>query len=126
MTPMETPRRILGTAGESAAAEYLGGLGHAILERNWRSGHLELDLVTLDQNGLHFVEVKSRVAPLTADPLAGMTGSKQRSMANAARRYLREHSCGDIEIFLDVVTVLFDGERTVVEYFPQAVIPIHL
>lgn len=96
-----------------------------MLERNWRSGHLETDIITMDKNGLHFVEVKSRVAPAAADPLDNITAGKRRSMVNAARHYLREHSCGDIEIFLDVVTVLFEDGHASVSYFPQAVIPIY-
>ncbi len=122
---MGTGRRQLGAEGEALAAKHLEGLGHAILERNWRSGRLEADIITMDKNGLHFVEVKSRVAPAAADPLDNITASKRRSMVNAARHYLREHSCGDIEIFLDVVTVLFEDGRASVSYFPQAVIPTY-
>lgn len=122
---METRRKDTGRIGETLAADYLEGLGHKVIERNWRSGHLETDIITIDKNGLHFVEVKTRIAPAAADPLENITRSKKRNMANAARHYLQEHSCGDMEIFLDVVTVLLDGECADIEYYPQAVIPIY-
>ncbi len=35
---------ILGLNGESLAASYLQEKGYTILDRNWRSGHKELDL----------------------------------------------------------------------------------
>ena len=39
-------RRIrVGKAGEDIAAGFLIKAGHTILERNWRSGHLEIDLI---------------------------------------------------------------------------------
>jgi hypothetical protein len=35
-------------------------------------------------------------------------------------------SGSDREVFFDVVTVLFDGDRTEVNYFPQAWIPMYV
>ena len=53
-------RRRLGQQGEDIACAFLEGLGHQILERNWRSGHLEIDIISLGADGIHFVEVKTR------------------------------------------------------------------
>ena len=58
----------MGDLGEDLASRYLEQLGHTVLERNWRHSHLEIDLITLDAEGLHFVEVKSRTAPVSAAP----------------------------------------------------------
>ena len=49
-----------GKEGEDEACRFLIDKGHTILERNWRSGHLEIDLITEAADGIHFVEVKSR------------------------------------------------------------------
>ena len=65
---METSRMRLGRRGEDIACKYLLDHGHTVVDRNWRSGHLEIDIVTVDPAGLHFVEVKSRVAPVQAAP----------------------------------------------------------
>ena len=56
----------IGQNGEEIACDFLLSRGHQILDRNWRSGHLELDIVSEDQEGLHFVEVKARTAPVTS------------------------------------------------------------
>ena len=68
----------LGRRGEDIACKYLLDRGHTVVDRNWRSGHLEIDVVTVDPAGLHFVEVKSRVAPATAAPEENVGYLKQR------------------------------------------------
>ena len=40
-----------GRTGEDAACRYLTEQGHTILERNWRSGHLEIDIISLAPDG---------------------------------------------------------------------------
>ena len=38
----------LGRLGEDIACRYLENLGHTILDRNWRWGHLEIDIISFD------------------------------------------------------------------------------
>ena len=45
MEDRENHRLRLGRQGEDIACRYLESIGHTILERNWRSGHLEIDIV---------------------------------------------------------------------------------
>ena len=45
---METSRMKIGRVAEDMACEFLMRRGHTILGRNWRSGHLELDVISLD------------------------------------------------------------------------------
>lgn len=121
---MKTSRRRLGDLGEDLACEYLKRAGQQILHRNWTSGHLEIDIITRDSKGLHFVEVKSRVAPLTADPLDNATGAKMAKVAKAALRYAAARS-GNDELFFDIVTVVFHEGRTDISYYPQAYLPVY-
>lgn len=116
----------MGDRGEDVACKYLSQRGLSIIERNWTAGHLELDIVALAADGLHFVEVKSRTAPLSADPLENVTAYKRQKLVRAARVYLARRPCGDAEIFFDIVTVVFDGEDVNVHYYPRAFIPIYL
>ena len=48
-----------GRRGEDAACRYLAARGHVILERNWRSGHLEIDIISLAQDGRYHVSVSN-------------------------------------------------------------------
>lgn len=117
----------VGRRGEDEACAYLLREGHTILERNWRGGHCEIDIISADSRGLHFVEVKSRTAPLAADPLVNVTAAKQKNMVQAALRYL--HSGGrrfkDAEVNFDIITVVFEKTATRIQYYPQAIIPIY-
>ena len=56
----EDPRRALGRLGERLAAAHLQRLGFAILARNVRTRHGEIDLIAFDGEALVFVEVKTR------------------------------------------------------------------
>ena len=122
---METARRRLGDLGEDQACSHRERLGHVVLERNWRHSHLEIDIISRDPEGLHFVEVKSRTAPVSAAPEENVTHLKQRRLVSAAHAYLEEKHPGDVEVFFDIVTVVFDGGRTDITYYKQAFIPIY-
>lgn len=125
----DTSRMTLGRAGEDAVCRFLSDRGHAIIERNCRMGHLEIDIISLDSLGVHFVEVKTRTAPFTARPEENVTGTKQRRIVKAALRYLstsRDRRLGkDMEILFDVASVVFDGGEIRIEWFPQAYYPMY-
>ena len=116
----------IGQEGEDIACDFLLTRGHQILDRNWRSGHLELDIMTEAQDGVHFVEVKARTAPVTSTLTDQVNKLKQKRISAAALQYLnKKHLLGQ-EVFFDIVSVMFDREETVVRYFPQAWIPMYV
>ncbi|MDT3357089.1 MAG: YraN family protein [Bacteroidota bacterium] len=120
-------RAIAGRYGEDAACRYLEGLGHTVLERNWRGGHLELDIISQAPDGIHFVEVKTRVAPVSASPEENVGWTKQKRMVAAANKYLNGKGGGQgfREVFFDVIAVTLDGGKTEIAYFPSAFVPIY-
>ena len=125
-----TARMLLGKRGEDAACRFLQGMGHRIVARNYRTGHLEIDIISTKGNGVHFVEVKSRVAPVAVAPEENVTALKQKKIANAALRYLNNSKdpgiTGGMDVSFDIVAVTFDGGNTNVDWFPNAFIPIYL
>ena len=121
---MKTSRRKLGDLGEDLACEYLKNAGQEILHRNWTVGHLEIDIISRDSRGLHFVEVKSRVDLGGRRIIKKNTKAKMAKVAKAALRYAAGHS-GSSELFFDIVTVVFQGGRTDITYYPQAYLPIY-
>lgn len=119
----------LGRRGEDLTCRYLMEHGHTVLERNWRNGHLEIDIITLAADGIHFVEVKSRVAPVQGEPEDAVNVAKQRRIASAAGRYLAmkgKETGADLEVRFDVSSVTFDGGKTDLKYFPSAFVPIYV
>ena len=116
----------IGETGEQLACDFLETRGHQILDRNWHSGHLELDIVSEGPDGLHFVEVKARTAPVVASLTDQVNVVKQKRITAAASQYLAKKHLGGKEIYFDVVSVLFEGEKSIVRYFPQAWIPMYI
>lgn len=119
----------VGRLGEEQAARYLIGLGHSIVARNWRSSHLELDIVSIKGRELHIVEVKSRTVPAELPPEAGLSAAKKRRMVAAAKAFLnseeRMRLPSDLDVHFDAITVLVDGQDFEIEYYPQVFIPIY-
>lgn len=117
---------VTGRMGEEAAARWLEERGHSILSRNWRGGRVELDIVSLDSGGIHFVEVKSRKAPVMADPAVNVNEAKRRHIVAAARKWLHSNPefCSH-EVFFDILTVIFDHTTTHINYYQQAFMPIY-
>lgn len=119
----------LGQRGEDEVCKYLARLGHSILERNWRYGRLEIDIITLAVDGIHFVEVKTRMAPMQGEPEDAVNVVKQKRIVSAAGRYLaRKDTClgKDMEIWFDAAAVIFDGEKTDIRYHVGAFVPIYI
>lgn len=111
---------LLGRRGEDVALEYLLRCGLHLVQRNWRAGHLEVDLVMEDCNSVRIVEVKTLNAGDGFDPSDNVTREKRLKLVRAAKAYYARNPTRK-EIKFDVVTVLFDaGEVVEVNYLPDA------
>lgn len=78
----------LGKWGEDIACDELVRLGCTIVERNWKMGRLEIDIIAALGDTLIFAEVKTR-ADRSEDPLDAIDNRKIRHIATAADQYLR-------------------------------------
>jgi putative endonuclease len=112
-----------GRRGEDVALAWLQARGFRLLDRNWRSSHKELDLVVESAARVHIVEVKTMTAPLHIRPFEKVDSVKQGRLVAAANHYIAARQVRK-EVQFDVVSVVFDGERTEVEYIPEAFYPI--
>jgi len=99
----------IGDRGEEIAATYLEDQGYVVLDRNYRFGRNEIDLVCRDPGSageLVFVEVKTRSGTGYGPPEGAVTEEKRRTIVEVARAYLYEQCSGDEAARFDVVTVL--------------------
>ncbi|MBO5419990.1 MAG: YraN family protein [Bacteroidales bacterium] len=122
-------RQDLGQEGEDLACGYLIDRGHIILKRNYRCGHLEIDIISFDSEGIHFVEVKTRRDNIQLPPQENVGWRKQRKIAEAAKRFLNSEEgipFGCHECYFDIVAITFDNGFHKLEWFPQAYIPIYV
>jgi putative endonuclease len=58
----------LGEKGEELARNFLRKKGYKIIERNWRFGKDEIDIIAIDNDYLVIVEVKTRRSNYFAEP----------------------------------------------------------
>ena len=122
-------RQRLGKLGEDLACRFLEDKGHTVLERNYRSGHLEIDIISFDAEGIHFVEVKARKESIQAPPQDNVGHLKQKRIVKAALSYLNnmhDKIFGSSECFFDVMAVTFTDTEARLEWIPQAYIPIYI
>ena len=99
----------LGKAGEAIAVALLESKGYRILERNWRLGKEEIDIIARDGNFVVIVEVKTRTSNVFAEPETAVTKSKQRILvrtANAYVNYRRQYG----EVRFDIITIIIPPE----------------
>lgn len=94
----------IGQRGEDAAVEYLRRHGFLILERNWRNGRYEIDIIARRWDELHFVEVKSRKLGSLTTPEEAIDREKFRALKQAARLYIALHHSPE-EPFFDLMAV---------------------
>ena len=107
----------IGDFGERMAVRYLRLHGYTIKERNWRSGHMEIDIIAANFSTIAFVEVKARTYTKdtldTAPPPGNAVKSeKQRLTRKAAKDYLWQ-SPTQKQPRMDVIEVwlMYDEER---------------
>jgi putative endonuclease len=81
----------LGKEGEDLASLYLAEKGYAILHRNWRHSHYEIDIIATKGPWLHFIEVKTRSSKTYGLPETGVTKRKFGRLLLAADEFLHLH-----------------------------------
>lgn len=94
-----------GGLGEDAAARHLESEGFRVLERNWRHGRLELDLVCRDRDTLVFVEVKTRGRGSRGCASQALSREKCSRLVRAASQYLSAHDLWDMPCRFDLAAV---------------------
>ena len=88
---MQTEKQLRGAIGEQAAVDYLRQNGFMIVERNYRIGRSEVDIIASRYDELHFVEVKTRKYGSMLAPEEAINEQKLRAMRRAASAYMAQH-----------------------------------
>ena len=102
----------LGKWGEDEAALYLEDEGYVIIDRDWKIGKRDLDILALSPDGktLVVVEGKTRSGDEYQQPEEAVDGRKMRNLAIAANAYVKEHQV-DKELRFDIISVVGVGHQ---------------
>ena len=103
----------LGKAGEEIAVKFLKEKGFEIIERNYRYGHGEIDIIAKDpEDGFTtFVEVKTRKNLEFGEPEYAMTKTKQKQVKKMAELYLYDKGIEELDCRFDVIAILLQDEN---------------
>lgn len=104
-----------GLIGEQMADKFLVKKGFTILDKNWRKGHWEIDIIATKDDFLHFIEVKTRRSTQFGHPEESVTKTKLRNLIKAAEVYCSAFpKCKKISF--DILSILI-LDNTPPEYF---------
>ena len=110
--------RLLGDAGERAAARFLRRRGLRVITRGYRTALGEIDLIARDGDILVFIEVKAR---RQGQPAEAVTLEKQRRLTLAALQFLKRYGLLEQPCRFDVVAVVWpDGREPQIRHTPHA------
>lgn len=117
---MSAARQALGELGERIAERWLKGRGWRVVQRRFRSGHRDIDLVVEREGLVAFVEVKARRGDQFGDPVGAVNWRKQKELGRSARVWVARHGRHEDAYRFDVIGVLVDGTRVRVRHVEDA------
>jgi len=116
----------VGRRGEDLAAKWLEERGYRILDRNYRFGREEIDLVCFQPNEANdggqivVVEVKARSGTGYGAPEASVDHAKQKAILRVTEAYLHERRLMPSPVRFDVIAIVFGAGEPEVEHFEYA------
>ncbi len=114
--------RELGLLAEDLAEGYFLERGYRLVDRNFRSGPGEIDLILEKDGYLVFVEVKARRSRKFGLPQEAVTNAKQQTIRRVAEAYLLKNKKTGMPVRFDVLAIRFrgQGQPPIFEHIPFA------
>ena len=111
----------LGKKGEEHAIQYILTKGYTLLEKNWRSGKLEVDIIAEDiaKKQLVIIEVKTRTSNYFIEPEIAVDRQKQRFLVLAANRYVQYKNI-HLETRFDIIAITIVKEKMHLNHIEDA------
>jgi putative endonuclease len=115
-----THNQLLGHRGERIAEQWLARKGWRVLQRRFRDGHRDIDLIAERNGTVAFVEVKARSGDLFGGPVAAVGWRKQREVARSARVWISRHGRPGEAYRFDVIGVLLTPRGPAIHHVENA------
>jgi putative endonuclease len=117
---MSAARQAFGKLGERIAERWLRRQGWSVVERRFRNGRRDIDLVVRRESTVAFVEVKARKGDDFGGPVEAVHWRKQRELKRSAQVWIDRHGQAPEDYRFDIVGVLVSGDRVRVRHVPDA------
>jgi len=111
-----------GKKAEEFAVEFLISKRNRIIDRNWRHGHLELDIVCTDGKMLIVVEVKARHWSIFPHPEDVFTPMQERRIIQATEAYIFQNNVF-MQVRFDLIAIVFGESGFEIEHIEEAFYP---
>ena len=118
-----TDYKNIGTKGETLALNYLKEKGYLVLETNWRTQHLEIDIIAKHNRFIVFVEVKTRSGNVLLKPEDAVDKNKQKLLIRAANSYILSKNISE-EARFDVISIIINNEKPHIQHIEDAFYPV--
>jgi putative endonuclease len=105
---MVTPKQAIGNGGEKLAVNFLKKKKkYKIIEKNWRHGNGEIDIIARDGEVTVFVEVRTRRKNALVSGYFSVTKKKKAALRPVLEAYIGQNY---LQFFrFDVIEVAHDG-----------------
>ncbi len=118
---MSKSHRHIGNDAEDLACEFLEQKGWEILDRNYYSGHSEIDIIAKDGMFTVFLEVKMRSSTQFGQPFEQVTEAKVEHIFKAAEAWTIEHGLQNSPMRFDVIGILkLKNKEPKINHIPDA------
>ncbi len=94
--------------GESLARKYLCRSGYRIIDRNYRLGRQEIDLIARLKNRVVFIEVKTRIKTADSQRENPLTPRQNKGLKKAIAAYCLKNRFNLDLIRFDLIIILVD------------------
>jgi len=102
----------VGALGEEVACRYLEEKGMQVIERNFKRGIGEIDIIAKKSDVIHFVEVKSFSREMSGHrPEDNVHRRKLQKVKRTGELYMLERGIGEVSCQIDVVCIIFDQNK---------------
>lgn len=109
----------LGQDGEDFAASHLVENGYEILERNYRFGKAEIDIIARKGGVLAVVEVKTRSSLAFGKPEDFLKPAQIKNLVKVVNHYVQGLD-EDLEVRFDIVALHKKGTQYSLQHFEDA------
>ena len=100
--------------GEEIATKFLSKKGYKIIDRNWRRGYGEIDIIAVKDKTLIFIEVKTRTSNQFGSPIEAISYFKLKSLIRTAQFYKILNPNLPDSLRIDAVSVLLDNSNNLI------------
>lgn len=117
---MTTDRQRFGLQGEAVAERWLRIRGWRVVQRRFRNGHRDIDLVVEREGTVAFVEVKARRGGWCGGPVEAVNWRKRRELVRSASIWIDRYGRRGESYRFDVIGVIIDGRGVRVRHVENA------